>query len=122
MNFELHSTCDTHVSDIYMAGDINEAKKTIRKYCERGFCVSIIENEYIYTYGQESGFKATIINYPRFARDPNEIEEHSLKLAIELANNLSQGSFTIVNHGGYITHNQTKFYSRREADFEQRQK
>lgn len=64
---------------IFMAGDISEAKKEIRSYCyEVGLCVTVTPTDFIYTGGEESGFVIGLVNYPRFP-DSREAEEVSQK-------------------------------------------
>jgi len=66
------------------------------EYCLDGLCVTVEPVQYIYTRGEESGVRVGLINYPRFASDPQEIFEHALKLARLLRDRLFQWSFTIV--------------------------
>lgn len=93
-----------------MAGDLAMAKQIIREYCLTGFCVSVETVDYIYTMGEESGFVARVINYPRFERAPSEIKERSMSLAINLIIGLHQGSCSIVFS------DETVFMSRRDKD------
>lgn len=103
-------TCKTFCAEIYMAGDLTLAKQIIREYCLTGFCVSFESVDYIYTMGEESGFVARIINYPRFERSPSEIKEKSMSLATNLMLGLHQGSCSVVFS------DETIFLSRRDKD------
>ena len=81
--------------DIYIAGDYNVAKQLLQKYVETGFCVSVTKVDYIYKYGQESGIKVTLINYPRFPKTSEELKEKAIDIGNYLMYSLSQGSFTV---------------------------
>jgi hypothetical protein len=102
------TTCPTVRFDIYMAGDIVQAKQVCREYCfEVGLCVHIEPVDYIYTGGEESGFKVGIINYPRFASSEGELRGRALALANRLMVRLCQHSFSLVGPG------ETEWVSRR---------
>lgn len=100
----------TYDVDIYIAGDIEVAKQTCRKFCDRGACVTVLPLDYIYTYGEESGMKIGFINYPRFSKPPEQIFDQAVELGHQLMEDLHQGSFTIVER------DRSHFYSRREVD------
>jgi len=93
----INNECDTIQLTIFMAGDVQIAKQVCREYCfEKGLCVTIEPTTYIYTGGEESGFRIGLINYPRF---PSTIEDLSLKasdLASALMIKLCQHSYSIV--------------------------
>lgn len=110
MSKHIEKSCKTFTAEIYMAGDVSIAKQIIREYCLSGFCVSIEKVDYIYTMGEESGFVARVINYPRFERGKEEIKEKSTSLAMNLMFGLHQGSVSIV-----FT-DETVFLSRRDKD------
>jgi hypothetical protein len=93
-----------------MAGDYNEARQSLRKFCKSGFCVALQETDYIYTGGEEKGFCVTVINYPRKPLSYDELEEKTKQIAITLCRDLYQGSYTIE------TPIDTQFYSRRPGD------
>lgn len=83
--------------DIYMAGDIGQARQVCRQYCfESGFCVHIHEADYIYTGGEEAGFKVGLINYPRFPQSEPELMARARLLTIMLLDWLHQHSASIV--------------------------
>jgi hypothetical protein len=96
--------------DIFMAGDIAQAKQVCREYCfEIGLCVTIEPTTYIYTGGQEEGFRVGLINYPRFPASPEALRETAAFLAERLLDRLCQHSFSIVGP------NETEWFSRRPA-------
>ena len=80
---------------IWMAGNYANAEEICRVFCRRGMCVSIAPMNYIYTGGEESGFCVTLINYPRFPKEPVELKDIAFELAMNLMNGLHQQSFTI---------------------------
>jgi len=83
--------------DIYMAGDIAQAKQVCREFCfEVGLCVHIEPIDFIYTGGEESGFKIGLINYPRFPVDESALHERAAELGIKVMERLCQHSFSIV--------------------------
>lgn len=74
--------------NIYIAGDINDARRLCRKWCaDRGACVTVTPTDYVYTGGAEDGVIIGLINYPRFPKEPAELKAR----AVELANYLVAG-------------------------------
>jgi hypothetical protein len=106
-----HKTCQTHVIKIYISGDRNLARQVLQEYVMRGACVSISEEEYIYTMGNEAGIVVNLINYPRFPKTEKQLLDQALDLADELLVKLFQGSCTVVDYNG-----DSYFKSRREDD------
>ena len=106
-------TCPTHVIKIYIAGDRNLARQILQEYVLRGACVSISEEEYIYTMGNETGIVVNLINYPRFPKTEEALLEQARDLAEDLLVKLFQGSCTIVD---YSNVGKSYFISRREDD------
>ena len=95
--------------DIFMAGDIAQAKQVCREYCLAvGLCVTIEPVDYIYTGGEEAGFRIGLLNYPRFPSDAVGIEAHAKNLADALRARLCQHSYSIVGPS------QTQWRSTRE--------
>lgn len=87
----------TYTVDIYMAGDLDQARHVCREYClEVGFCVTIVACDFVYTGGAESGVKIGCINYPRFPATPAEIWGKALPLAERLRARLCQQSYSLV--------------------------
>lgn len=72
-------------------------------------CVSISEEEYIYTMGNETGIVVNIINYPRFPKTHEELLTIAKDLGEHLIDKLYQGSCTIVDYDGL-----SYYLSRRE--------
>lgn len=94
--------------DIYMAGDFAQAKQVCREYCfEVGLCVHIEPVDFIYTGGEEAGFKVGLINYPRFPTDGGSLTATAEALAKRLMERLCQHSFCIVGPS------ETAWFSRR---------
>lgn len=94
--------------DLFLAGDIDQARQVCREFCfEVGFCVTIEPVEFIYTGGEEAGFRVGIINYPRFPKSQNELQEHALALADRLMHRLCQHSYSVVGP------DETVWFSRR---------
>ena len=91
------ATVPTIKFDIFMAGDIDHARRVCREYCfHQGLCVTIEPVDYIYTGGEEAGFRVGLINYPRFPSTEAEILEKATTLAYRLMCHLCQHSYSIV--------------------------
>ena len=71
--------------------------------------VSISEEEYIYTMGNEAGIVVNLINYPRFPKEPHVLLNQAIELAELLIVKLHQGSCTVVDHN-----RDSHFISRRD--------
>jgi hypothetical protein len=95
---------------IYIAGDMSEIRSACRQYCLSGFCVSILPCSFCYTAGLEEGAAIGIINYPRFPRTPEVLQEIAEDLAKFLIITLYQASCTVVMP------NKTIYLSRRKDD------
>ena len=104
-------TCKTEVIKIHIAGDMMLARTILQEYVMRGACVSMAEEEYVYTMGNESGMVITLINYPRFPKESGEILVQAMDLAQMLIVKLYQGSCTVVDYDG-----DSYFISRRKDD------
>ena len=100
---------ETHVIKIYIAGDKALARQVLQEYVMRGACVSISDEEYIYTMGNEPGLVVNLINYPRFPKLKRELLAQALELAELLIEGLYQGSCTVVDYDG-----DSYFLSRRD--------
>ena len=102
--------CPTARFDIFMAGDITAAKQICRQHCfEVGLCVHIEPVDFIYTGGEEAGFKVGLINYPRFPTTEEALLERAVILGHLLMEGLFQQSFSIVGP------TETEWFSRRPA-------
>lgn len=87
----------TFWATIFMSGPIEQAKQICRQYClDVGLCVTIEPTLYIYTGGEESGFRVGLINYPRFPASPALLQSHAEELAEKLRDALCQHSYTIM--------------------------
>lgn len=99
----------THVIKIYIAGDKALARQVLQEYVMGGACVSISDEEYIYTMGNETGIVVNLINYPRFPKESWILLSQALTLAELLIEKLFQGSCTVVDYSG-----DSYFISRRD--------
>ena len=90
-------TTNSAVFEIYMAGDIADAKRKLTKLAaEQGACWSVDATEFIYSGGREQGFIVRTINYPRFPKTVDTLEQDAISVATELMLELGQGSCSIV--------------------------
>ncbi|AKE44884.1 hypothetical protein AU106_gp253 [Sinorhizobium phage phiM9] len=102
---------NTWTAEICMAGDIAHAKRIVRQFCfDVGLCVTIDPTTYIYTGGEEEGFKIRLIHYPRFKSDSYVIYDKAVELGDKLMVELAQTSYSI------ITPELTFWHSRRPHD------
>lgn len=94
----IEKTAPTFNVDVHMAGDIQAAANIIQVYAaERGMCVTLTPQTYVYTGGREEGFKVGFIHYPRFTREELEtIFEDAKELAAYLMHQLGQHSYSVV--------------------------
>jgi hypothetical protein len=84
-------------TDIFIAGDLQQAKLVCREWCmEVGACVTVEPLDYIYTGGEEAGVRIGFINYPRFPSDAATIFGRAKDLADRLMIRLCQHSYSIV--------------------------
>jgi hypothetical protein len=94
--------------DIFIAGDLDQAKQVCREHCfSVGLCVTVEPVAYIYTGGEESGVRVGLINYPRFPSTHDELLAKAQALAAALMERLCQHSYSIV--GPHLT----EWHSRR---------
>lgn len=97
--------------DIFIAGDIEQAKQVCREWCmDVGACVTVEPVSYIYTGGEEAGVRVGFINYPRFPSDEASLMERARVLGMYLMLKLCQRSFSIVGPS------ETQWFSRRPND------
>lgn len=90
------ATVPTIRYDLFMAGDLSMAKQVCREYCFHiGMCFTIEPTTYIYTGGEEEGFRIGLINYPRFPADQEKLKNTITNLAETLRTRLCQHSYTI---------------------------
>lgn len=101
-------TATTIRVDIFIAGDLAQAKQICRQFCfDVGLCVTVEPVAYIYTGGEEAGVRVGLINYPRFPAPAEEILAKAQTLADALMVGLCQHSYSIVGP------DQTEWFSRR---------
>ena len=97
--------------DIFIAGDLQQAKQVCREWClEVGACVTVEPVDYIYTGGEEAGVRVGFINYPRFPASEAYITGRAENLAERLMHRMCQHSYSIVGP------EETTWYSRRPED------
>lgn len=83
----------TYRVNIYVAGDIDDARRICRQYTMRvGFCVTVEAVEFIYTAGSETGVRVGCIHYPRFPTNEGDVWSKAKALALELMAGLFQTS------------------------------
>lgn len=83
--------------EIFIAGDIAQAKQVCREFCfDVGLCVTVEPTTFIYTGGEEEGVRVGLINYPRFPTDAETIGARAKALADLLLKRLCQHSYSIV--------------------------
>lgn len=91
------STLETYTVRIYMAGDIETAKRWLRHEVWReGLCVTVEPTTFIYTGGEEEGFVVGLINYPRFPSDPASILIRARIIAAGLVSECAQRSALVL--------------------------
>lgn len=93
----LAKTAPSYTYEIYMAGDIDDAKRKLTQLAAtKGACWSVDPTEFIYTGGRELGFIVRLINYPRFPSTTDQLFDQMHTVATELMTGLGQGSCSIV--------------------------
>lgn len=103
-------TAPTIRFDIFIAGDIDQAKQVCREHCfEVGLCVTVEPLAYIYTGGEEVGVRVGLINYPRFPSTEDDLSAKATALAQKLMERLCQHSYSIVGP------KETVWFSRRAS-------
>jgi hypothetical protein len=89
-------TAPTVAIDIFVAGDIADARRICRAYClEVGLCVTLESTEFIYTGGLETGVRVGLTNYPRFPTHAADLWHKALGLAESLRLELHQHSVMV---------------------------
>lgn len=91
--------------DIFIAGDLQQAKQVCREFCmTEGACVTVEPVDYIYTGGEEAGVRVGFINYPRFPTTVGDLLGKADRLAAILMERLCQHSYSIVAPGTTFWH------------------
>lgn len=99
MSSDPRLTVPTYAVRVYMAGDIEHAKRLLRAECyppNEGLCVTVEPATFIYTGGEEAGFVVGLVNYPRFPKTPAEIHARAVAIAEKLIPQLCQWSALVV--------------------------
>ena len=92
----IEQECPSYPVSIFIAGGVSEAETVCREYCDAaGLCVTVTGTHYVYTDGEEAGVIVGLINYPRFPKEPREIEARALALGDLLRERLGQQSYSI---------------------------
>lgn len=99
---------------IFIAGEYETAMNACGAYCDEvGLCVTVTLTDYVYTNGTEGGLIIGLINYPRFPKEPAQIEASAIALGMKLREALGQESFSVQ------TPTTTTWFSWRAADLAQ---
>lgn len=81
---------------IFIAGRASDIEDQCRTYCDEvGLCVTCTPTCFVYTHGEDEGYIAGLINYPRFPSTPEAIWAHAEALAERLRTEADQQSYTI---------------------------
>ncbi len=73
------------------------AETIIQEYVDdAGFCVAVCPTRFIYTHGQEPGIIISIINYPRFPSNKEDLKFMAIELARKLMIKLEQTRCSVI--------------------------
>ena len=87
----------TYQISLYLSGPIEVAKQVLRADCLReGLCVTIEPTLFIYTGGEEAGYRVGLLNYPRFPTTPEALQARAEAIALGLLDATSQHSALMV--------------------------
>jgi hypothetical protein len=88
----------TFQASIYLAGDIETAKRWLRRFAfDHGMCVTVTPTTFIYTGGEETGLHVGLVNYPRFPSEPQVIHDLAVRLATGLVYECCQKTALVVS-------------------------
>lgn len=91
-------TVETLTVAIHMAGDIEDAKRALRRAVyEEGLCVTVAPETFIYTGGEEAGFSVGLVNYPCFPTTLTRLRRRALDLARLLIRECCQRTALVVD-------------------------
>jgi hypothetical protein len=83
-------------ANIWIGGDHARAVQACREFCMTVLlCVTVTPTTFVYVGGVEEGVCVRLINYPRFPKEPAELQETATALAEFLRSALCQHSYTI---------------------------
>lgn len=92
------TTVETYWARIYLSGPLDVIKHVCRDFCwSVGLCVNVAPTKFIYTGGEETGAIVELVNYPRFPKEPNEIDAIAKDLAKRLRDETKQRSVMTMN-------------------------
>ena len=89
----------TYTVRLYMAGDLETAKRLLRTECyppNDGLCVTVEAVTFLYTGGEEQGLCVGFLNYPRFPTTPEKLWARAESIAARLIPALCQWSVLLV--------------------------
>lgn len=88
---------ETTLVRIYMAGDIETAKRWLRQECWRDpICVTVEPTTFIYTGGEEGGLVVGLLNYPRFPSSRDRLVDRACEIAVGLRDACAQKTALVV--------------------------
>jgi len=91
------TTADSETVTVYLAGDVADAKRSMRRQCvEEGLCVTITPTTFVYTHGAEEGVAVGLVNYPRFPKPPGDVWKRAVQVAGMLMADLYQRTALVV--------------------------
>lgn len=91
------TSVETTTVTIHMAGDIETAKRWLRRHCyEDGLCVTVTAETFIYTGGEEQGLAVGFVNYPKFPTTPGKLFARAIQIAGGLLVECCQRSALVV--------------------------
>ena len=87
----------TYEITLYLSGPVEVAKQALRAECLReGLCITIEPTMFIYTGGEEAGYRVGMLNYPRFPATAEELNDRAETIALVLLGATHQNSALIV--------------------------
>ena len=90
--------CMSYKVEIFLSGPIEVAKQVLREDCKRkGLCVTIEETLFIYTGGEENGYRVGLLNYPRFPDTAENLWNRAVYLAEKLLEVTFQNSALVTD-------------------------
>jgi hypothetical protein len=100
----------TCVITLYLSGPIEVAKQALRAECLReGLCATIEPTTFVYTGGEEAGYRVGLLNYPRFPTASEALQARAEVIALALLEATHQHSALMV------TPAVTYWFTKREA-------
>lgn len=88
---------ETFAITLHLSGPIEVAKQILRAECMReGLCVTIEPTLFIYTGGEEAGYRVGLLNYPRFPTTLAALRERAENILRILLEGTHQNSGLLV--------------------------